>query len=281
MKNQGESAMGLLRSGVLCLMAALAMAGAGIANAANVAVTLYADDGYPPYSYLDQGKPAGLYHDIIRAALAHVEGYDVEIKPVPWKRGMELLRSGKGFALYPPYKNTKDEPWTWPYSEPLLDEHVVAYCNPKVLKKKTVLHWPEDFYGLRVGNNAGFIVGGEAFDQAVKDGKIIMQEARDSLANIRKLRLGRIDCYINDRQAILWTLKALRQKGSPDAPLREKELVEAVAISVKQGYLGYTDRDQGAFAYKADFVKQFDAAILQMKRNGDIERIVAAFMRQH
>jgi polar amino acid transport system substrate-binding protein len=268
-----------LSIGVLCWIAAMVLAGS--VHAANIAVTIYADDGYPPYSYLDKGKAAGLYADIIRAVVAHIEGYDVEIKPVPWKRGMELLRIGKGFALFPPYKNTKDEPWTWPYSEPLLDEHVVAYCNPKALKKRPVQRWPEDFYGLRVGNNAGFIVGGEAFDQAVKEGKIIIQEARDSLANIRKLRLGRIDCYINDRQAILWTLRDLKVKHGPDQPLREGEIVEAVAIAVKQGYLGYTDRDQGAFPFKADFVKKFDAAVLHMKRNGDIERIVAAFLRQH
>jgi polar amino acid transport system substrate-binding protein len=268
-----------LRIGLLYLLAAMAFAHA--AQAANVAVTIYADEGYPPYSYLDKGKAAGLYADIIRAALVHVDGYDVEIKPVPWKRGMELLKTGKGFALFPPYKNTRDEPWTWPYSEPLLDEHVVAYCNPGILKKRTAMRWPEDFYGLRVGNNSGFIVGGEAFDQAVKDGKIIMQEARDSLANIRKLRLGRIDCYINDREAIRWTLKELKASNGTDKPLREGEIVEAVAIAVKQGYLGYTDRDQGAFPFKADFVRKFDAAVLQMKRNGDIERIVSAFLRQH
>jgi polar amino acid transport system substrate-binding protein len=271
----------LLRRAVLSLFGAMVLAVASFAHAANIAVTIYADDGYPPYSYLDNGKAAGLYADIVRAALAQIEGYDVTIKPVPWKRGMELLKTGSGFALYPPYKNTKDEPWTWPYSEPLLDEHVVAYCNPKALKKRAVHRWPQDFYGLRVGNNAGFIVGGEQFDQAVKEGKILLQEARDSFANIRKLRLGRIDCYINDRQAILWTLKALRNPSGTDKPLRDGELVEAAAIAVKQGYLGYTDRDQGAFPFKADFVKKFDAAIQHMKRNGDIERIIAAFHNEH
>jgi polar amino acid transport system substrate-binding protein len=259
----------------------LAPAHAAATKAANIAVTIYADDGYPPYSYLDKGQPAGLYYEIVKAAVAQMTGYKVDIKPVPWRRGMALLKSGKGFALYPPYKNTKDEPWTWPYSEPLLDEHVVAYCNPKALKKPSGLQWPDDFFGLRVGNNAGFIVGGEQFDQAVKDGKIELHEARDSLANIRKLRLGRIDCYINDRQAILWTLKVLQSEHSTDIPLRDDELVEAASIAVRQGYLGYTDRDRGAFTYKAAFVKKFDAIIRQMKRQGDIDRIVADYLRQH
>ncbi len=268
-----------LRFGVVGLTGALALASS--VHAANIAVTLYADDGYPPYSFSDKGKPAGLYYEIIKTALAQMKGYDVKIQPVPWKRGKALLQSGKGFALYPPYMNTKEEPWTWPYSEPLLDENVVAYCNPKVLKKQSGLQWPADFYGLRIGNNFGFLVGGEAFEQAVKDGKIALHEARDSLTNLRKLRLGRIDCYINDRLAILGTLKEFGRKGSGDAPLRDDEMVEAVFIAARQGYLGYTDRDRGAFAHKADFVKKFDAAVLQMKRNGDIERIVATYLRQH
>ena len=144
--------------------------------AANIPVTIYADAGYPPYSYDKDGKAAGLYHEIVAAALARMQGYKVDIKPVPWKRGMDMLRSGTGFALYPPYMNTKDEPWTWPYSQPLFEEHVVAYCRKDVIDAKPRKRWPEDFYGLTIGNNAGFIVGGEAFDAAVKAGRLRIEE---------------------------------------------------------------------------------------------------------
>jgi polar amino acid transport system substrate-binding protein len=250
----------------------------GFARAGKVAVILYADDGYPPYSYADQGRPAGIYYEIVKAVVAQMDDYDVRIQPVPWKRGMALLRSGAAFALYPPYLNTKDEPWTWPYSEPLLDEEVVAYCNPKVLKKQP-MRWPEDFYGLRIGNNAGFIVGGEAFEQAVREKKIQVHEARDSTANIRKLRLGRIDCYINDRKAILWTFKQFQKKGGVDLPMREGEVVEAVTIATFHGHLGYTSRDKGAFTFKDDFVQKFDSVFRKLKKQGDIDRIVADYTR--
>jgi polar amino acid transport system substrate-binding protein len=263
----------------IMLACLLALEGwAGSARAAGIPVTIYADDGYPPYSYLDRGRPAGLYYEIVKAVTSRMGGYHVTIRPVPWKRGMALLRSGEGFALYPPYHNIKDEPWTWPYSEPLLDEQVVAYCNPAIVKKQA-MRWPEDFYGLRIGNNAGFIVGGEAFEQAVRDRKIAVHEARDSTANIRKLRLGRIDCYINDRQAILWTFKHFQRPGGPDKPLRAGELVEAVTIATFQGHLGYTSRDKGAFKYKDDFVRQFDAIFRMLKKQGEIDRIVAEYTR--
>ncbi len=251
------------------------------AQAGDIAVTIYADEGYPPYSFAQHGKPAGLYYEIVKAALARMEGYRVDIKPIPWKRGMALLESGEAFALYPPYLNTKDEPWTWPYSLPLYEEHVVAFCRKEVVAKKMPMKWPEDFYGMRIGNNAGFIVGGAQFDQAVKQGKITLEEARDNQANIIKLGMRRLDCYINDRESILWTRKALAREGKLDEGRTHAVLVEAAVIGVEQGFLGFTDRDKGKFTFKTDFAKKFDTVIYQMKRQGEIERIARDYFRNN
>lgn len=251
------------------------------AQAGEIPVTVYADAGYPPYSYEKDGKPAGLYYDIVRAAFSHMQGYKIDVRTVPWKRGMAMLKSGTGFALYPPYMNTKDEPWTWPYSQPLFEEHVVAYCRQDVITAKPRKRWPEDFYGLTIGNNAGFIVGGEAFDAAVKAGRLRMEEAKDSETNIMKLGMKRIDCYINDRVSIQWTIKQLKAEGKYQEGGAHAELGEAIQIATKQGYLGYTSRDQGRYTYKADFVKQFDAAIQQMKRSGEMDTITRNFFKTH
>lgn len=271
--------------GLTLILAAAPMLAAASAPAADgaapVAVTIYADAGYPPYSYEKSGKPAGLYYEIVRAALAHMHGYAVEVQAVPWKRGMALLKSGAGFALYPPYMNLKDEPWTWPYSLPLYDERVVAVCRKDVLAAKPRKRWPEDFYGLTIGNNAGFIVGGAEFDKAVRNGSIRMEEAKDSETNIIKLGMKRIDCYINDRVSIQWTKNQLKAEGKYDEGGAHAELAEAAVIAVEQGFLGFTDRDNGRYAYKSDFVKQFDSAIYQMKRNGEIENIARAFFKNH
>jgi len=262
-------------------LALLASALCLCAHAADIPVTIYADAGYPPYSYEKDGKPAGLYYEIARAAFSHMRGYQIEVQPVPWKRGMALLRSGTGFALYPPYMNTKDEPWTWPYSLPLFEEHVVAVCRKDVLAARPRKRWPEGFFGLTIGNNAGFIVGGEAFDKAVQAGSLRMEEGKDSETNIIKLGMKRIDCYINDRISIQWTRDRLKAEGKFDEGGTHAALVEAAQIAVKQGYLGYTDRDNGKYAYKSDFVKQFDGAIQQMKRNGEIDTISRNFFKPH
>ncbi|WP_371867496.1 substrate-binding periplasmic protein [Duganella guangzhouensis] len=251
------------------------------AQAADIPVTVYADAGYPPYSYEKDGKPAGLYYEIVHAAFARMHGYKIEVQTVPWKRGMALLRSGSGFALYPPYLNTKDEPWTWPYSLPLYEERVVAVCRKDVLAAKPRKRWPEDFYGLTIGNNAGFIVGGEAFEQAVRNGSLRMEEGKDSETNIIKLGMKRIDCYINDRVSIQWTRNQLKAEGKLDEGGAHAEIGEATVIAVEQGFLGFTDRDNGKYTYKSDFVKQFDTIIYQMKRTGEIDTIARNFFKNH
>lgn len=247
------------------------------ARAADIPVTIYADAGYQPYSYADKnGEAAGLYAEIVKVAFARMKGYRITIKPVPWKRGMAMLKNGTAFALYPPYMNLKEEPFTWPYSLPLHDEIVVAVCTKEVAAKRRP-RWPDDFHGLRIGNNAGFLVGGDKFNRAVAEGKIKLEEASDTRTNILKLGFKRIDCYINDRMSIRWTQLELAREGK----LASAQMgVEAAVIATEQGFLGFTDRDEGRFTYKTDFLKQFDSIVYNMKRTGEIERISRDFFRR-
>jgi polar amino acid transport system substrate-binding protein len=276
-----KTSPGTGRVAVSLIGALILMAPHGAVRAADIAVTIYADEGYPPYAYVEHGRPAGIYYNIVKTAAARLPGYKITIQPVPWKRGMDLLQRGDGFALYPPYKNTKDEPWTWPYSLPLYGEHVVAMCRKDVVTGKGTMRWPQDFFGLTVGNNAGFIVGGAAFEQAVADGNIKREEGRDNRTNILKLELRRIDCYINDRVSIAWTRRQMMREGLYQQGTRHVELVEAAVIGTQSGHLGYTNRDKGTFAYKTDFATRFDRVIEQMKRRGEIDRIATDFFRAH
>ena len=45
------------------LSLAAALLAGGVAGAADIPVTIYADAGYPPYSYDKDGQAAGLYHN--------------------------------------------------------------------------------------------------------------------------------------------------------------------------------------------------------------------------
>ncbi|UTH76049.1 ABC transporter substrate-binding protein [Chromobacterium sp. IIBBL 290-4] len=237
-------------------------------------VTILTDNGYPPYSYEASGQAEGVYNDILRAASGKLRDYRIELKPVPWKRGLAELESGQALALSPPYYRPQDRPYIRPYSVPLLTEQVVVFCRAERMAKPRPA-WPDDYRGLRFGNNAGFRPGGEAFWSLVKQGDIPLEEAADARTNLLKVIRGHLDCYLNDRLAIQLELERLRQQKL----YQTGQLMEGAAISEEQGYVGFTDRDAGRFPYKQDFIEQLNRALSAMRRNGEIDRIVEKAMQ--
>lgn len=244
---------------------------------ADVYVTVYCDDNYPPYSYEESRKAKGLYVEILERAFSLMSGYKISIQPVPWKRGLKLLESGEGFALFPPYLHLKERPYIWPYSEPILKEEVVVMCREEVLSKISGTKWPEDYFGLKIGRNAGFFLGGDHFHQAVKNQQIILDETRGNRENILKVGLGRTDCYINDRLSILSELKKLKDQGIYDEGGKHATLSEGTLISSEIGYLGFTKIDKGKFPFKDDFIKKFNEIINNMKKTGELDNIVKKY----
>ncbi|WP_093387245.1 substrate-binding periplasmic protein [Rugamonas rubra] len=260
------------------LLAALAAPAAVDGNAAPapIAVTIYGDDGYPPYSYLENGEMKGIYTNIIRAAAKRMPEYRVSLQPIPWKRGLVKLETGEAFALYPPYLRPAERPYM-DYSDSILAEQLVVYCSQPVIERRPRKVWPDDYAGLRVGLNAGFLIGGKLFDQAVGAGRLSAVPARSSRTNLLKLMKGRIDCFLNDRSSIVWELGRIRHEGlvEPGA----LPIAETSVLSAEQGYLGYTNRDAGRFPYKHDFIRKFNAAIKEMKQDGEIRDTIEHFLR--
>lgn len=157
------------------------------------------------------------------------------------------------------------------YSVPILAESVVLFCTDSAMPRGRSRRWPEDFFGLRIGMNSGFLAGGQEFEKALKLGRLTLAEARGTNENIKKLLLGRIDCYANDRLSIL---QALAQVRSESAFRHGENVAEAAVISQENGFLGYTRSDKGRFPFKDDFIQQFNAALAELKRSGEIDQIV-------
>ncbi|MFZ6709849.1 substrate-binding periplasmic protein [Undibacterium sp. TC9W] len=237
-----------------------------------IEVSIYADESYPPYSYKENGEARGIYPAIFSKAFERMPAYKVHIKPVPWKRGLMLMETGQGLALFPPYNRPLERPYL-NNSEPVLTEQVVAFCSENSMKgRKHPSSWPEDFQGLKVGINAGFQIGGDKYRKAVKDGKMFEDQAPSNRSNILKLLLGRIDCYVNDRLSILWEIERIKADGVyADS---SQAIVEAAVISQEQAYLGYTNRDNGRYPYKPDFMRALNQILTDMKKSGEIQKIV-------
>ncbi|WP_245688493.1 substrate-binding periplasmic protein [Vibrio sonorensis] len=238
-------------------------------------VTIYADDDYPPYSYEQNGVAKGIYADILRETFNKMPEYRVILQPVPWKRGLKLLETGRGFALYPPYFYQHQRPFISPYSKPILKEEVVVYCHPDSVRGRRTTRWPNDFYQLKFGLNEGFSLGGEAFWSAVDKKEVSLSIVKGHHKNIMRLYQQEIDCYINDRLSILWALSDLVNRGDISA---SSELILTATVSSEYGYLGFTNQNEQSYPYKEDFVNQFNNALTTMINEGRIEQIVAEYL---
>jgi polar amino acid transport system substrate-binding protein len=252
----------------LCCLVASALASTAYGTEK---VVIYGDDDYAPYSYVENGQFKGIYVDVLRKAIQKMPpNYQVELQPIPWKRGLDQLESGAGFALFPPYMK-KDRTYIQPYSTPILREEVVLFCREDVMKSARG-KFPDDFSGLTIGINAGFALS-DTLATAAKSGKLTLSEAKGNESNLKKLANKRVDCYANDRSSILYTAKKLRS----DPQFGNFKLTEAVMLSGEEAYIGYSANSKAA--YKKDFIEKMNAALNEVKKDGAVAIAVDAYVK--
>lgn len=238
-------------------------------------VTIYGDASYRPYSWEEAGEFKGIYVDILTRAFVQMPDYQVSLLPVPWRRGLNMLDTGRAFALFPPYYYPNHRPYIQPYSTAIFTEKTILVCNKKINSAKRDA-WPEDYYGLTIGQSSGFLLGGEAFLEAVKNKKIKMTESLRAEQNLLMVGTGRIDCYVNDELAIKTELK--RIKASFDSFNVLDSIDAGKIVSFENSYLGFTNINEGKYPYKQDFIAQFNQIIDAMKRNGEIDDIINKYL---
>lgn len=259
----------------IALSVCLGWATTGLA-ATPVPVNILCDEGYPPYSYAENGEARGLYSDILRAAFARMPAYQVSIQPVPWRRGLLLLERGSAFALYPPYLRPQERPWM-DYSRAILEEKVVIFVNPNTTGGRDLADFPAAYARLRIGQNAGFsVIQNQLFRHMLERDQLSLESGKDNRSNLLKLSLGHIDAYVNDRLSALWTWQQLLRSGEIK-PHAAAALVEGPTLSIEHGYLGFTNRDQGKFSYKADFIRSLNSALIELENEGVIKALSARY----
>lgn len=147
-------------------------------------VIIYGEATYKPYSWGEDGEFKGLYIDILQRAFQQMKGYQVTLKPIPWERGLHLLEIGKGFALFAPYYHPTRRPYMSPYSFPLFIEKTILVCNKNVDSKRRE-RWPDDYMGLTIGQSSGYLLGGDAFFEAVAQRKMFISESLNAGQNLK------------------------------------------------------------------------------------------------
>jgi polar amino acid transport system substrate-binding protein len=244
-----------------------------IQASAGESIVLEADDQYPPYSYMDNGQLKGIYVELIkRAASLLAPKYDVVLKPVPWKRGLRNLKSGRSLGLVGIYR-INARTYISQYSEPFNRETMVIFCTAQVMNQSP-RQFPADFAGLTLGINLGFALGDRMSD-AVNSKVFKIRESKGNEANLLKLQAGEIDCYVNDRLAVYYSFNRLRNKQRQRQfnQYNDFRLNPAQELSHEDAMIGYSAAH--ASSAKHDFIQQMNSALAQLKQQGLIDELIA------
>ena len=224
----------------------------------SIKVNILADDDYPPYSYMKDGKLTGIYVDLVREASVLLEPeYDISMVAMPWKRALMKIETGEELAIIPPYAHVKKRPYIFPYSVPLAEEQVVVFCN-KDIKLENVFSLADLPFPINMGINAGYLILNDKYRDAIKKNRIVLRENKSTEANIIKLLKDRIDCYVNDKTTIELGLAKYKVNQYGFEP---SNYIEMDFIASQLAYIGYSNTVGKRFPFKNDFVRKMDNAL--------------------
>ncbi len=227
-----------------------------------IKIEILTDDDYPPYSYVVDGKPQGLYIEIVQQAAKLLKPeYHIDIIAMPWKRALRKIEQGESFAVLPPYVHPELRPYIQPYSIALAQEDVVTYCRQDVDLKRAFVSSLRLPNPIRLGINSGYLVLNEKYSDAVDNQNLLVRENKSTDANLLKLLKGRVDCYVNDKLSIEYGLQSLREK---ERNLPDHKFVQMDHLSSQTAHIGYSDVKNMNFPFKYDFVEKMNLALEQV-----------------
>lgn len=225
-------------------------------------ILLLGDDGNPPFSYAGaDGSAQGVYADLLRRLQGELPAYRIELRPVPWKRALYEVEKGHADGMFPPYRKPELRPWMR-YSEPLFGETVVVICQKAVAEKLRDATWPKGYSGLRIGNNAGFLLGGKDMLDMATAGQLTLEEAKSTENNLRKLAAGRIDCYPNERFAIAFETQRIK--------VNPQSFTETAVVSTEYGFVGFGGAKATGTPQRERFIGDLNQAIRKLRAEGKL-----------
>ncbi len=222
---------------------------------------IIASADWAPYEFEENGEIKGISVDIVEEAFNRM-GYKVTKKILPFSRAIELLKNGE-IDMITDVKNT------------IKYQEIGIFSKESIITTKTSLFVKSDSNIKFDGNilelepyKIGVIrdyTYGEAFDNAVKNKTIKVEEVDDKLQNINKVLDDRLDICIENRLVLLDALKATNNEG------KLKELKNEV--NETPVYAWFSKKKN-----QSKMVDEFDQKLAEIKRDGTFERIYNSYI---
>ena len=149
----------------------------------------YCYNDWPPYSYLQEGEPAGVSVIVLREASRRA-GYAARFVELPWKRCLRWVREGRFDAVIDAARRDDFLQGPTSYS---------VYTNTFWQRAGGVLGGPDPraLAGRSLGLVAGYTYG-DALEAEIEETDIAVAFAKDDPDNAALLAHGRVDAIIGD-----------------------------------------------------------------------------------
>ena len=222
----------------------------------------FCEDPWAPYTLGEIGSvpERGIAIELFRELGEHLE-IDFQLRLLPWKRclfwaetgdydGVMLLTRNDERATYLAFTDSvhEDKNLVWHRADRRFDHSFENFS---------------DFKGARIGITTGFNYG-EAFNQAVEEFDLTVEEAPSILSNLQRLDLGRIDLFLVNKPAAEFAMV-----GFPD--LRERLTYSEGPFEALPFYIGLSKASSVVFE-----LERFNEAISAMRDAGTLEKIFNA-----
>ena len=240
--------------GILLVLLSLFSAGA-------MAETIHITNGeWPPFTS-EQLPNHGPLSRIVTEAFA-LEGITVEYGYFPWKRAYDYARTGKwdgsvGWAPTP--KHQQD----FHLSKPVLTVDKGLFHL-----KNNPFDWTriDDLKGWKVGGTAGYSYGDE-WDEAIKDGRLKVDEVTVDEQNIRKLLLRRVDVIAMEVDVANHLIRTLLSPEEAAMIVQHPKLVMQTPICLALSRHA---------ARSPELMERFNRGLQRLTESGAYERYIQA-----
>jgi polar amino acid transport system substrate-binding protein len=217
------------------------------------------DQANPPFMYDRSGNATGLYPAIIAEAFRRMNE-PFTLRALPWQRALSGADAGH-WGVGGLYMN-QQRLWKYDYSEPIYEERLMVYA---LKGKEFPFSSIDDLTGKKVGVMRGWTYG-DAFDQAVAEGRIDAEPVNSDKANIGRLLLGRVDAIL----AAPETVRLMLDELDP-----HDQIVELpVPMQSIKTFLSFPKSSE-----MHDVLKRFNKELSRMREDGTIDRLVREHMR--
>jgi len=216
-----------------------------------------AGDPWPPF--LDPESPSeGIVLEIARAAYK-TQGYQVEMKFVPWARAVHGVKEANYDVLLGTW-HTKEREEFLLFSDSYLENEI------KFIKRKDD---PFEFTGMDslTGKNVGIVRGYGYGDGFLNATNFRRPEGKNLMISIKKLVNDRIDLTLEDEIVA----RAMLKKQAPD--LLEKIIFTKNSLSTNSLHVTSGLKN----SKHKEYIKAFNEGFKAIKSNGTFEKILKKY----